>query len=106
MMSLIGNCEMTMSMRYHFCVFSAVQQVPFLALQRSDKVTDLCTDLAWACGTGLDDMTTERLWHLAETLEQRRARASADLGHRVQALRERAVLNLTAVDALNDHTWH
>ena len=45
MMSLIANCRLTLGMRYHFCLFSALQDVPFVALQRSDKVADLCWDL-------------------------------------------------------------
>ena len=32
MCSLIANCQATVSMRYHFCLFSALQGIPFLAL--------------------------------------------------------------------------
>ena len=47
MMSIIGCCDLTMSMRYHFCLFSALQGVPFIAIERSDKVSDLCWDIDW-----------------------------------------------------------
>jgi polysaccharide pyruvyl transferase WcaK-like protein len=57
MMSLIANCDVTVSMRYHFCLFSALQGVPFVALQRSDKVADLSWDLDWSFGTDLDGLS-------------------------------------------------
>jgi len=47
MMSIISQCRMTISMRYHFCLFSALQHVPFIAIVRSDKVSDLCWDVEW-----------------------------------------------------------
>jgi polysaccharide pyruvyl transferase WcaK-like protein len=47
MMSIIGCCDLTLSMRYHFCLFSALQRTPFIAIQRSDKVADLCWDIGW-----------------------------------------------------------
>ena len=47
MMSIIGCCDLTISMRYHFCLFSALQGVPFIAIERSDKVSDLCWDIDW-----------------------------------------------------------
>ena len=43
MMSIVANCAVTISMRYHFCMFSALQGVPFIAaciLKRSTKVSD------------------------------------------------------------------
>ena len=48
MLSLIGCCHVTIGIRYHFCLFSALQGVPFIALKRSDKVADLCWDIRLA----------------------------------------------------------
>ena len=56
MMALLGACRLAVGMRYHFCVFAAIQGVPFLAIKRSDKVEDLCRDLSWRHGAGLDEI--------------------------------------------------
>lgn len=102
MMSLIACCDATISMRLHFCLFSAVEGVPFVALQRSDKVADLCWDLGWTFGVNLDGLGPERLVDLFDGLEKRQAEALRDLGARVPALRERAGTNMAALEALAD----
>jgi len=100
MMSLIANCHATISMRYHFCLFSALQGVPFIALQRSDKVADLCTDLQWSFGTPLDGLSVQALDQLFEAVERERTAAIGRLHTRTPALRERASLNVAALEAL------
>lgn len=102
MMSLIANCYVTVSMRYHFCLFSALQGVPFIALKRSDKVADLCWDLDWSFGTNLDGLRVEELIALFETLESQRASAVNQLGVRIPVLRERAGRNTVALETLQD----
>jgi 2-oxo-4-hydroxy-4-carboxy-5-ureidoimidazoline decarboxylase len=66
MMGLIGKCQLAIGMRYHFCLFAAIQGVPFLAIKRSDKVADLCEDLRWKHGAGLDQLTAEEFARLTE----------------------------------------
>jgi len=97
-MSRIGCCRVTLSMRYHFCLFSALQGVPFIAINRSGKVEDLVTDLEWpyACplhgvrAPALADMLAEIL----ETVETRRSR----LGDVAARMRGRSLTNDAALD--------
>lgn len=100
MMSVIANCYVTLSMRYHFCLFSALQGVPFVALQRSDKVADLSWDLDWSFGTDLDGLRVEDLITLFEALESQRPAAVNQLGMRIPILRERACRNVIALETL------
>ena len=102
MMSVVASCCLTISTRYHFCLFSALQGVPLVAIQRSDKVTDLCADLNWPYGAApgavdvvsLEDQVTDLF----------RAQRSADyfgpLRDRVHVLRERAWRNRFPLQAL------
>jgi polysaccharide pyruvyl transferase WcaK-like protein len=102
MMSLIACCRTTVSMRYHFCLFSAVQGVPFIALQRSDKVADLCRDLGWPHGLALDDLTAPRLVAMSADLEGNRPQHVARLAERVVKMRDRALQNRVALDRLRN----
>jgi polysaccharide pyruvyl transferase WcaK-like protein len=104
MMSLIANCNAIVSMRYHFCLFSALQGVPFLALQRSDKVSDLCWDLNWPFGTKLDDLEVGDLIPMYEALVMQGSAAVNHLRLRSTALRERACRNWAALEALHVRT--
>jgi polysaccharide pyruvyl transferase WcaK-like protein len=70
LLSLIACCHMVVSMRYHVCLFSALQRVPFLALQRSDKVRDLCADIQWPYGFTLDNLEVPALLDQAVEIEQ------------------------------------
>jgi polysaccharide pyruvyl transferase WcaK-like protein len=100
MQSLVANCHMTVSMRYHFCLFSALQSVPFIALQRSDKVVDLCSDLGWSYGTELNGLRTEGLADVFREVEMKRASVIRDLPLAVGRLNALARENVTALNAL------
>jgi polysaccharide pyruvyl transferase WcaK-like protein len=102
MLSLIANCEATVSMRYHFCLFSALQAVPFIALERSDKVADLCTDLDWQFRAVLSDLHVARLVDSYAAMHEQRAHASEELRKRVSTFRMRAMANQTGLEALHD----
>ncbi len=100
MLSLIGCCELTVSSRYHFCLFSALQGVPFLALSRSDKVADLCFDLQWPYSISLRDLDADRLSQLMIDLRTNTQTSSPLLASQVEQLRLRARKNLAAIDAV------
>jgi len=100
MMSLIACCDLTLSMRYHFCVFSALQGVPFIALKRSDKVEDLCWDLGWPHGLSLNCVDTAELATMFSDIEEKRASYMAALQTRVQRMRDRAFENNVALEYL------
>ncbi len=102
MMSLIGCCALTLSMRYHFCLFSALQGVPFIALKRSDKVEDLCWDLGWSHGLSLNGVDAAALAAVFSDLEEKRPSCMAALQTRVQQMRDRAFQNRVALEYLSN----
>jgi len=103
MLSLIACCGLTVTSRYHFAVFSALQGVPFTVLKRSSKVEDLCRDLAWAHGFELEGLEASRLLAAAEEIDQRRDALMDGVRARVEALRVQARTNTVALDALQEH---
>jgi polysaccharide pyruvyl transferase WcaK-like protein len=100
MLSLISCCQVTISTRYHFCLFSALQGVPFLAVKRSDKVSDLCDDMQWQYGVALSELSSERLAVLYAGLASRRQQLRGELAAAVPKMRERASRNDLALRAL------
>jgi polysaccharide pyruvyl transferase WcaK-like protein len=100
MMSLIRCCRVTLSTRYHFCLFSALEGVPFIALKRSDKVDDLCWDLNWPFAMSLTSLDVSLLSDLFSEIERRRVEVIEDLRRRVGVLLQRALKNSVAIDAM------
>ena len=103
MLSLIACCHATVSTRYHFCLFSALQKVPFLALERSDKVADLCWDMQWQYGTSLSDVDVAVLSDAFSEIERRRTEMLVQLENRTQCMRAKALMNNVALDVLTLH---
>jgi polysaccharide pyruvyl transferase WcaK-like protein len=101
MMSVIASCCLTMSTRYHFCLFSALQGVPFLAIKRSDKVADLCEDLDWSFGAMPGSVDVDTLGRQATMLLKDASSQVHDLSGRVAAMKERAWLNKRALDIMH-----
>jgi polysaccharide pyruvyl transferase WcaK-like protein len=100
MMSVVACCSLVMSMRYHFCLFSALQGIPFLALARNGKVSDLCFDLGWgACMLPSRVQVDEVVAWASRTLTSR-AGACDLLISRGPEMRCRALRNLAALEAL------
>jgi polysaccharide pyruvyl transferase WcaK-like protein len=100
MMSIIACCALTMSMRYHFCLFSALQSVPFIAIERSGKVADLCWDLDWPARVPLRRIDAAEVVDHGRRLSQAAPILREKLEARAHRMRERARRNVAALDAL------
>ncbi|HYV99164.1 MAG TPA: polysaccharide pyruvyl transferase family protein [Gemmatimonadaceae bacterium] len=100
MLSLIGCCRATVSTRYHFCLFSALQRVPFLAVQRSDKVADLCSDLGWPHGVGLPELGAERLAQEYAAIDAGHGALREQMDRTVLEMRRRSETNQIALRRL------
>jgi polysaccharide pyruvyl transferase WcaK-like protein len=100
MMSIISCCDLTVSMRYHFCMFSALQEVPFVALERSDKVSDLCWDINWPASLVPSKLESSDLVAHVRRLMENVPEGRGHLRRAVQKMRERAQRNTKALVAL------
>ena len=101
LLSLIACCHLVVSMRYHVCLFSALQGVPFIAVQRSDKVRDLCSDIGWPYGVTLDNVDVGVLLDQAAEIEQRRAMLVDRLRTAAGNQARQSLRNNVALDALS-----
>ena len=100
LMTAIGRCSLVFSMRYHVCLFSAIQGVPFIGLERSDKVSDLCWDLGWRGRVALPFDDSDALISMARDLMQDPGAARAQLRMDTSVMRARAMRNRVPLDAL------
>jgi polysaccharide pyruvyl transferase WcaK-like protein len=100
MMSIISQCATTISTRYHFCLFSALQGTPFLAISRSDKVTDFCSDMDWKAE--IDPAHVSRELIIADVEEQLGgfAEEMALLPEKIAMMRRRAEENRFVLEKL------
>jgi polysaccharide pyruvyl transferase WcaK-like protein len=101
LLSLIACCQIVVSMRYHVCLFSALQGVPFIAVQRSDKVRDLCSDISWEYGVTLDKVDVPVLLDQAGEIEQRRGTLVDRLRTAAAIQARHSLRNNVALDALS-----
>ncbi len=100
MLSLVGCCHQTISTRYHFCLFSALQKVPFIALKRSGKVDDLCWDTGWKYGTPLEDLSPSALFQMSAAIREERESLAGELEAVVFAMRRKAEENQKSFQTL------
>jgi polysaccharide pyruvyl transferase WcaK-like protein len=100
LLSIVACCRLVVSTRYHPCLFAALQGVPFVAIQRSDKVSDLCSDLEWPFGIPLENVEAPAMLECVAQIERRRDHLSErlQLAHARQA--EKSRRNKLAIDAL------
>jgi len=100
MMSVIGCCCLTVSMRYHFCLFSALQQVPFIAIERTDKISDLCWDLEWTARVKPLELRGGEILEHGKRLVENKAEIDLYLRQIRDVMRNRSLKNIIAFRAL------
>lgn len=100
MMSIIGCCSLTLSMRYHFCMFSALQKVPFIAIERSNKVSDLCWDIDWKARLVPPVLDAMEITAHGSRLLETGSELRRHLEQTIPVMRKRAMLNVAALKAL------
>ncbi|HEX5006052.1 MAG TPA: polysaccharide pyruvyl transferase family protein [Hyphomonadaceae bacterium] len=103
-MSILGNCALVISTRYHACIFSALQGKPFVALKRSDKLFDLCSDLQWTHGVAVEAATDVEIADQADALLSSPQNAISHLAAKVDGMRVRARKNLKGLEELRAAT--
>jgi polysaccharide pyruvyl transferase WcaK-like protein len=102
LMSIIACCHTVVSSRYHVCLFSALQSVPFVALQRSDKVSDLCTDMHWPHGILPGQLRSDPLAGHLRTVREERPRLVDLLRTATASCTESSAGNRAVLDQLED----
>jgi polysaccharide pyruvyl transferase WcaK-like protein len=100
MMSIIACCDLTMSMRYHFCLFSALQGVPFIAIERCDKVADLCWDIDWPARVAPLQLDPVEIVGYGMKLQDSAPTLNSQLRQTVENMRDRALCSIDALTAL------
>jgi polysaccharide pyruvyl transferase WcaK-like protein len=100
LMSIISCCDLSISMRYHFCLLNALQSKPFLAILRSDKLSDLCWDLAWDARMTPSEIDAETLLNHAQRLARNAAQLGSDLERKVGEMKTRALRSIAALNVL------
>jgi polysaccharide pyruvyl transferase WcaK-like protein len=97
-MSFVACCDITLTMRYHFAIFSALQDVPFVSLSRLGKLKDLCADLGWSHQVPLEDASAAEIESLIDRAMENRDRLSLTLRQAKQAMAGRARLNVRSLE--------
>jgi polysaccharide pyruvyl transferase WcaK-like protein len=97
-MSFVACCSVTLTMRYHFAIFSALQSVPFVSLSRLGKLKDLCEDLGWPHEVSLEDAVASDVESLLCRALESRDHLSATLRQTRQAMVSRARLNARSLE--------
>src|SRR5262249_32323761 len=102
MMSMVACCRLLVTMRYHFCVFGALQRVPFIAIARADKIADLSLDMGWQAVVVPPDVEAGDIVEHAERFRHDPGSVGVELYRAVERLRRRALDNRGALDCLKD----
>lgn len=89
-------------MRYQFCLFSALREVPFIAIQRSDKVSDLCWDIDWSARVESPGFDASEVVGHGRRLEQAGSAVEGQLKQNVQNMKVTALDNVAPLNALRN----
>src|SRR5262249_15999782 len=81
-------------------LFSALEGVPFIAIERSGKIADLCWDLNWAARMTSEQVDAARIAGEADRLLAAGPAVREQLNRSVELMRKRAHRNLASLDAL------
>lgn len=100
MCSLIAQCQVTVGMRYHFCLFSTMQGVPFLALKRQPKVGNICVDLEWQHHLDIEDISTDSVVQQITDIIENKEVLQQTLHTKTAIMKQRAQKNKIAIDLL------
>lgn len=104
-MSFVACCNVTLTMRYHFAIFSALQGVPFVSLSRLGKLKDLCADLGWSHEVSLEDANAADVESLLGQATESRDHLSSVLRQTRQAMVSRAGLNARSLEQVLGQPW-
>ncbi|MGH9890409.1 MAG: polysaccharide pyruvyl transferase family protein [bacterium] len=99
-MSFVACCDVTLSMRYHFVLFSAMQGVPFVSISRLGKLADLCRDLRWPLELPLRDAHKENIESLLSDAMENRDHLSETLHETREIMVDRARQNIRSLEAV------
>lgn len=100
MLSLISNCHLTVASRYHFCLFSALQSIPFIAIKRQEKLADLCVDLDWQFSSDLIEMETNKLAEMYSQIDSNYQQWTEHLSNYQKIMSQRAIKNSLVLEIL------
>lgn len=100
MLSLISNCHLTVASRYHFCLFSALQSIPFIAIKRQEKLADLCVDLDWQFSSNLIEMETNKLAEMYSQIDSNYQQWTGHLSNYQKIMSQRAIKNGIVLEIL------
>ncbi len=101
-LSFVACCSATLTMRYHFALFSAMQGVPFVSLSRLGKLKALCADMGWPHDLSLADANADAMQsHIGACLADAE-RLAPVLQTSTRTLHDRARRNIRSVQALLD----
>jgi polysaccharide pyruvyl transferase WcaK-like protein len=104
-MSFVACCSVTLTMRYHFAIFSALQGVPFVSISRLGKLKSLCADLGWSYEVSLEDAHASDIESLLGRALESRDRLSAALREARLVMVNRARLNARSLEELFGQPW-
>jgi polysaccharide pyruvyl transferase WcaK-like protein len=102
--SVLACCELILSTRYHVCLLSALQTVPFVAIQRSDKVRNLCSDIRWPYGIDLRDLQTGSLLDYTADIRLKERDLRIHLEQATERQAQMSAMNELALAKLNART--
>lgn len=93
MASLIACCHVNIGMRYHFCLLSSLQSIPFISIDRLGKLEDLCRDMDWPYHLSLENLSEAKLIDFYSDIRGKIELLAERLGSQAELMRQRAAAN-------------